>query len=106
MSDRFDLYSIEGVSPGEAARMIAGLLQIEFTSRDSSYLGGEYFLYRGSDRLKISVESNFLDEEGEPSEPLVPLQAAIIRVNYATPDVVRRLGERDEVALIRSEVFE
>lgn len=86
--------------------MIADLLQIEFTSRDSSYLGGEYFLYRGPDRLKISVESNFLDDEGELSEPLVPLRATIVRVSYATPDVVRRLEERDEVALIQSEIFD
>ncbi|MEU9126449.1 hypothetical protein AB0C96_42820 [Streptomyces sp. NPDC048506] len=106
MPDRFNLYGFRGGDLDEAERLISGALGVKFTSRESSFKGGEYFSHRGSDLFEITIESNFTDDEGILSVPEFPLYPTLIFVSYVTSDVERRLDSQGEIDLLRTETVE
>ena len=106
MPDRFNLYGFHGEDLNEAQRLVSSTLGVEFTSRESSFKGGEYFSHRGSDLFEITIESNFTDDEGILSVPEFPLYPTLIFVSYVTSEVERRLNAQDEIDLLRTETVE
>jgi hypothetical protein len=106
MSDRFNLYGFRGGDIDEVERLISDTLEVEFTSKESSFKGGEYFSHRGSGRFEITIETNFTDDEGILSMPEFPLYSTLIFVSYVNSEVERRLNAQGEIDLLRSEVIQ
>lgn len=106
MSDRFNLYGFHSGDLSEVKRLISVALGVEFMSRESYFKGGKYFSHRGSDRLEITIESNFADDEGILSVPEFPLHSTLIFVSYVTSEVERRLNAQGEIDLLHTERVE
>ncbi|MFH8681156.1 hypothetical protein [Streptomyces lydicus] len=106
MPDRFIVYGFQGDELSDAERLIAGALEIEFTARESSFRGGKYLIYRGPDRLEITIESNFADDEGVLSVPEFPRFLTLIFVGHATSEVEHRLNRVGEIEMLRTESVE
>lgn len=106
MPDRFIVYGFQGDDLSDADRLIAGSLGIRFTARESSFRGGKYLIYRGPDRLEITIESNFTDDEGALSVPEFPRHLTLIFVGHATSEVEHRLNCVREFEMLRTELVE
>lgn len=106
MSDRFNLYGFRGDDIDEVERLISDTLGVEFTPKESSFKGGDYFSHRGSDRFEVTIETNFTDDDGILSVPEFPLHSTLIFVSYTTSEVERRLNAQGGIDLLRSEVIQ
>ncbi|GAB7028565.1 hypothetical protein AB0G35_35960 [Streptomyces sp. NPDC021749] len=106
MPDRFIVYGFQSDDLSDAERLIAESLGIQFTARESSFRGGKYLIYRGPDRLEITIESNFADDEGVLSVPEFTRCLTLIFVGHATSEVENRLNSVGEIAILRTELVE
>ncbi|MFE0191593.1 hypothetical protein [Streptomyces sp. NPDC058989] len=105
MPIHFNVYGLREKNLSEAERLISNTLEVEFTARESSFKGGEYFSHRDSN-LEITIESNFADDEGILSVPEFPQYPTLIFVGYVTSEVERRLNAHGEIDLLRTEAVE
>ncbi|MEE1763539.1 hypothetical protein [Streptomyces sp. SP18BB07] len=105
MSARFILYGMEGWALNEASRSISTALGVEFSVRNSSYKGGDYYFYRGVGRLEISIEENVRDDEGILGEPEFPQFDALVYVNCSISEVERKLSTVEDLQLLRAETI-
>ncbi|MGW1378474.1 hypothetical protein ACWD6P_29980 [Streptomyces sp. NPDC002446] len=106
MPHRFNLYGFHGEDLDEAKRLVSSALGVKFTSRESSFRGGNYLLHRGSNLFEITIESNFSDDEGILSVPEFPRYPTLIFVSYVTSEAERRLNAQGEIDLLRTETVE
>lgn len=104
MSARYSLYGMQGIEISDAARIISDSLNVKFSPRDSSYRGGEYFRYRGSEGLQISIEKHWCDEDGELAEPDFPQYSALVYVDRLDAGTEGKLDAIGLLDLLRSEV--
>ncbi|MER7990528.1 hypothetical protein ABTY53_33825 [Streptomyces noursei] len=103
MSDCFILYGAQIGDLAAIANLVAERLGVEFTQKESSYKGGLYYLFKDANRLEVSIESNFEDEEGYLSEPDHPSQRTLVYINYADQAVKRLLATEVNLHLLREE---
>lgn len=103
MSARFILYGMEGWALSEAARSIATVLGVDFSVRNSSYKGGDYYFYRGVGRLEISIEGNVCDDEDILTEPEFPQCGVLVYVNCSISEVEQKLSTLENLQLLRAE---
>jgi hypothetical protein len=101
---RFALYGVDALTVSRVSLIVAAVLGVNFSLRNSSYKGGDYYLYRGMERLEISIEGNECDDEGVPVEPEFPLYAVLVYVNNSTDEVERKLSNLNELKLLRLEI--
>ncbi|MFE3884895.1 hypothetical protein ACFXPQ_18635 [Streptomyces lydicus] len=87
-------------------QLVSDTLGVEFTPKESSFRGGEYFSHQGSGRFEVTIELNYTDDEGILSESEFPLYSTLVFVSYATSEVERRLNAQGEIDLLRSEVVQ
>ena len=105
MMKRFDLYGSKSLSPGEAARRLAVVLEMRVEARDSDYRGGEYYLGTGDAAEKLTVQANFEDEDGYLAEPGFPSHTTLVYVTGANDVTDGRLRSVDGLSLLRTEVL-
>ncbi|MFF4290983.1 hypothetical protein ACFY0R_37665 [Streptomyces sp. NPDC001633] len=104
--DRFIVYGFQGDDLGDTERLVSGALGVRFTARESSFRGGKYLIYRGPDRLEVTIESNFADGEGVLSVPEFPRCLTLIFVGHATLEVEHRLNGVGEIEMLRTELVD
>ncbi|MEV0204292.1 hypothetical protein AB0H97_03735 [Streptomyces sp. NPDC050788] len=101
----YTVYGVRRLAPRDVAEIVSAKLAADFTLRESSYKGGEYFIHRTADGVEISIEKQFSDEEGELSEPDFPEYATFVYVNRGKSEIDRQLNELDQLHQIRSEMI-
>lgn len=104
MPSNFTLYGAKGLAPADVVRIIGPRLGVDFSLRDSSYKGGDYYLYRGDDGVEVSIEKHERDRDGMLGEPDFPQYSTLVYVNYARPEIDRELAAVDYLDLLRTEV--
>jgi len=82
---------------------LAAVLEIEFECRESSYKGGEYFRNRRGIQGKITVESNWVDDEGYLAESEYPEYSVLIYVSSMRGSAIDAMSRLDGISLLRSE---
>ncbi|MGP3980039.1 hypothetical protein [Streptomyces sp. KR80] len=88
----------------DVAEILAASLGVEFALRESSYKGGEYYLYQGADGLEISIEAHWRDEDGILAEPDFPQFSVLVYVNHIITGMDEKLAAVDGLELLRCEV--
>lgn len=107
MMKRFDVYGSESLSLDEAARLVEVALGVSVEARESSFLGGEYFYFRGSGDPfeELIVQANFEDEDGYLAEADFPSHKTLVYTAQSNDLVDARLRGLDGLSLLRSEVL-
>ncbi len=77
-------------------RRIAAALGVTFALHDSFFFGGDYYLAK-SDHLRISVQRNFVEDDGDLTRPELPEHQVVVYItqkNDDSPGCGRRAGSR------------
>jgi len=61
---RFDLYDSKTYGVEELRLCLESALDLSFALHESSYTGGDYYLYTSDNGEKISIKPNSIDDEG------------------------------------------
>ncbi|SED89201.1 hypothetical protein SAMN04490357_6214 [Streptomyces misionensis] len=101
MPDRFYLFGSTGVNLAEVSKNLARTLAAALEKRESSYMGGVYFLLRSAHFDKATVEENWTDEEGYQSEPDFPDYPILIYLTNPDQSVLTSLGSLPDLARLR-----
>ncbi|MFC0599261.1 hypothetical protein ACFFHI_12905 [Streptomyces palmae] len=99
----YNLYGVESLNLSEVASELSRLLNVNFSRRESSYKGGEYFVSDSNLKGKVSVENNWIDEDGYLSEPGYAKCAVLVYVNGVSPEVLDIISVSGLFRLLRSE---
>jgi hypothetical protein len=98
MASMFFLFGAKGTPLGRVAEEFGAALGVEMESRDSAYKGGEYYLGISKGR-KVSVESNWMDEEGEMAEPEFRDYDVLVYIESLTSQEISTPSHSDAVLL-------
>lgn len=101
--NKYSLYGINGTPLCQVAVFLGDLLQVDFQERESSYKGGKYFLAQTREELEVSVESNWVDDEGYASEPEHANYEILVYVNRANEAVFKSISGVEGLKLLRVE---
>lgn len=63
-------------------RRIGAALGVTFALHDSFFYGGDYFLAK-SDNLRISVQRNFVEDDGDLTRPELPDHQVVVYLTQA-----------------------
>lgn len=104
MMKQFDLYGWRTLPLAVAVQRLTDLLGIPFELHESSYVG-EYYLSRGEVAEKLTVQSNFEDEEGYLIEPDFQGYRTLVYVTAPTEAAMDQLYGLRDLHLLRSELL-
>ncbi|WP_163020726.1 hypothetical protein, partial [Pseudomonas viridiflava] len=78
-----------------------------FEKRDSSYQGGVYYMWRGSDSENFILKLNIDPFDGDPAEQKYPEHKILLYVNApdCSPDIEKAMSQRAGFHLLRHEIF-
>lgn len=105
MTRRFDLYGCSNIALDDVAGLAGDVLQVVFELHDSSYRGGDYFLWRGTNGEEIILQRNFEDDEGYLSEPDNPSFSVLLYASGLGEAGYELLAGIDGVRLLRTELL-
>ncbi|WP_307070537.1 hypothetical protein [Streptomyces sp. B3I8] len=74
---------------------LSASLGIRFDTRESGFKGGEYYLARVGGSGKVTIEANWVDDEGYLAEPDFPNHSTLV---YATDLDARMLSALENAA--------
>ncbi|MGP3949614.1 hypothetical protein [Streptomyces sp. 7N604] len=103
MGHRYYLYGSRGMSLTELRDALELSLEASFELRDSSFKGGHYFLSRAQDFEKMTIETNWTDEEGYLAEEQFPDYSTLLYVTDPTDRVLTVLSDTSSLHRLRME---
>lgn len=103
----YDLYGVTGLSLLQAKDHLEEVLSVSFEERESSYQGGIYYLWGGSDAENYVLKLNLDPFDGEPVEQDFPSFPVLLYINETTrsSSIERVVREDGLFNLLRHEVF-
>lgn len=103
MKSVYNLYGVSSLSLRELSSELSNLLNLDFSRRESSYKGGEYFIAAPTQGGEILVESNWTDEDGHLSEPQHSEFPVLVYANATSLHVRATISGSGSFVLLRSE---
>ncbi|MCH0561466.1 hypothetical protein [Streptomyces sp. MUM 16J] len=94
---RFYLFGYRGSELPEVEAALSGVLGGDFRHRNSSYKGGDYLLFSSAEVQEVTVERNWIDDEGYLAEPDFPEWQVLV---YVTNPDNRTLAALQDVAIL------
>jgi len=103
-----NLFSVSATDLAQARNLIESCMATKLIPHESEYHGGEYF--RGHDAdVKLLLQENFVEDDGEPTETSFPLARLLLYVDGAENDVKNigsiLLSSGCAEKLLRSNIF-
>ena len=80
MTRRANLFGIETGELGNVRMQVEKILGVSLEAHDSEYHGGDYFKGSGAD-FNIVLQTNFMQDDGEPAEAEFPHALLLLYVN-------------------------
>jgi hypothetical protein len=103
----YDLYGAKKISLLSARDNIERALGEAFEERDSSYQGGVYYMWGGSDSENFVLKMNADPFDGDPVEQNYPDYEILLYVNatVCSSDIEKAIKQGSSFKLLRHEVF-
>ncbi|MCP2052737.1 UNVERIFIED_ORG: YHS domain-containing protein [Pseudomonas fluorescens] len=103
----YDLYGTEKLCLLSAKGEVERALGETFEERDSSYLGGVYYMLGRSDSENFVLKLNIDPFDGDPVEQSYSSYKILLYVNATnrSPDIEKAIGQGGDFKLLRHEVF-
>ena len=80
------LFSLDFLDLDSAKQVVESALEIALSAHESYYYGGEY--YRGIfSGTSLTLQENFVEDDGEPTEPRFPLAKLLLYLEGIEGDV-------------------
>ncbi|MER6386199.1 hypothetical protein ACWDBP_00220 [Streptomyces sp. NPDC001233] len=103
MVQRYCLFGSSGTDLREVCDALEISLGVSFVGRESSFKGGRYYLARAEEFEKITVEANWVDEEGYLAEGEFSAYSTLVYVTNPTGRVLSVLENSDYLQPLRTE---
>lgn len=105
MMKNTDIYGFGGRDLDSVRKLVEGSVDIEFEARESSFLGGDYFLARSSSDEKWTLRSNYSPEDDDWYEDSHRNHRILLLLEGTerSEDIERRLVRFEGIALLRRE---
>lgn len=97
------MYGVESMDVRNAASALESLLGVRFHRRESSYKGGEYFLASFNSGGEITVEVNWVDEDGDLAEPEYANFSVLVYANKVNVGTLASISAAGLFTLLRSD---
>jgi hypothetical protein len=105
MTKRFDLYGWTELSLDEAATQVRAALNVVLELHDSSYRGGDYYLWRSEKGEELIIQRNFEDEDGYLAEQDHPSYATLLYASGSDAETLAALANMPGLIRLRTEVL-
>ncbi len=107
MTMSYDLYGAKKLSLLSAKDDVERMLGKVFEERDSSYLGGVYYMWGGSDSESFILKLNIDPFDGDPAEQKYPEHKILLYVNATecSSDIEKAMSQSAGFELLRHEIF-
>ena len=107
MTMSYDLYGTKKLSLLSAKDVVERVLGKVFEERDSSYQGGVYYMWGGSDSENFILKLNIDPFDGDPVEQKYPEHKILLYVNATnrSSDIEEAIRQGGDFKLLRHEVF-
>ena len=77
----YDLYGFSSIEISDVKILVEESLNIEFTARNSTYQGGDYYIWGNRGEANILIKRNVDPFDGEPSEMAFGEYPVLLYVN-------------------------
>jgi hypothetical protein len=106
MTKRAELFGIDDGELDGTRKQVEKILELSLEAHESEYHGGDYFKLSGAD-FNIVLQTNFIEDDGEPTEAEFPGVAILLYVNGERNcvDRMRAVLCQNGLKLLRSSTF-
>jgi hypothetical protein len=106
MGHRYYLFGSEQMSIKGVRDALSIPLGISFSTRESDFKGGEYYLARFQETGKITIEENWADDEGYLAEPDFPEYLTLVYATSPTAHMLSALENASYLQCLRVEYLD
>ncbi|RZD71844.1 hypothetical protein C0Q57_05975 [Streptomyces albidoflavus] len=106
MAHSYYLYGSKSLDLQAARDNLAASLGISFSCRESDFKGGEYYLARRQGFEKLTIEANWMDEDGEFVEQDFPDFPVLVYVSNPVESVQSILDGENHLQRLRGECID
>ncbi len=102
MITRFDLFGWTDSSVDDIAFQVQQILSIEFRLHNSYFVGGDYYAWRDGDISELTLQENYVDEEGYFTEDAYQSFSTLLYASGFDTESLTRIGSLPGAVLLRS----
>lgn len=88
MKKKANLFGLEVGELHSARKQVEKILGLALDAHESEYYGGDYFKTSGTD-FSVVLQTNFMEDDGEPTEAEFPGATLLVFVNGDEAEVER-----------------
>lgn len=106
MTKKAELFDIDVGELDDARKRVEKILGLSLEAHESEYHGGNYFKYSGAG-FNIVLQTNFVEDDGEPTEADFPGTTLLLYINGDEVSVNRMTATllQNGLKLLRSSVW-